>query len=118
MKGLYERWESVEAVSKREKLAANQWDWIERTLRTSTAEWLFVVGHYPVYTGGEHGDTDALVKVTASPTTAFHASYANIIGLCVLKKLLPMMDSYQVDAYICGHVTAFRVDVIVGVAGN
>ena len=27
--------------------AENQWEWIEQTLAASTAQWLFVVGHYP-----------------------------------------------------------------------
>ena len=31
---------SIEAAEK-------EWQWIEDTLRTSTAQWLFVCGHYP-----------------------------------------------------------------------
>ena len=27
--------------------AEDQWDWIEQTLASSTANWLFVLGHYP-----------------------------------------------------------------------
>ena len=27
--------------------AEDQWAWIEETLRQSTADWLFVAGHYP-----------------------------------------------------------------------
>ena len=27
--------------------AEDQWQWIENTLAASTAQWLFVVGHYP-----------------------------------------------------------------------
>ena len=27
--------------------AEEQWEWIEKTIATSTAKWLFVVGHYP-----------------------------------------------------------------------
>jgi len=27
--------------------AEDQWEWIEKTLSASAAEWLFVVGHYP-----------------------------------------------------------------------
>jgi hypothetical protein len=28
----------------------------------STADWLIVAGHYPVYSGGEHGTTIALAN--------------------------------------------------------
>ena len=27
--------------------AEDQWEWIENTLKASTAKWLFVLGHYP-----------------------------------------------------------------------
>ncbi len=27
--------------------AATEWKWIEATLNKSTADWLFVAGHYP-----------------------------------------------------------------------
>lgn len=37
--------------------------WIASTLQASTADWLFVVGHFPVYSGGAHGDTPELVEV-------------------------------------------------------
>lgn len=26
----------------------NEWDWIEEQLRTSTAQYVIVIGHYPV----------------------------------------------------------------------
>ncbi len=42
--------------------------------------WLFVSGHYPIYSSGDHGDTREL------STT-----------------LLPLLEHYQVDAYFCGH---------------
>jgi tartrate-resistant acid phosphatase type 5 len=57
-----------------------QYAWINTTLAASTADWLFVVGHYPVYSGGEHGNTADLVS-----------------------NLLPMLRKYNVDLYICGH---------------
>ena len=43
-------------------------------------QWLVVVGHYPVYSRGEHGDISEL-KVY----------------------LLPLLQKYAVDVYLCGH---------------
>jgi len=57
-----------------------QYQWIEKTLQDSSSDWLIVVGHYPVFSGGEHGDTDDLVQ-----------------------HLLPMLLKYNVDMYLCGH---------------
>jgi len=57
-----------------------QLQWIQTTLNQSTANWVFVVGHFPVYSGGEHGNTAELVK-----------------------DVLPLLVKYKVDAYICGH---------------
>lgn len=62
-----------------EKLAKEQWEWIEEQLKTSTAEYLFVVGHYPVY------------SIAHSPLK------------CLESKLDPMMRQYNVSAYIAGH---------------
>jgi len=42
--------------------AESQWAWIESELRSSTADFLWVVGHYPIYSAGEDGTTHVLVK--------------------------------------------------------
>jgi tartrate-resistant acid phosphatase type 5 len=55
-------------------------NWITSTLKGSTADWKFVVGHYPVYSIGEHGDT---------PSLKYYFQ--------------PVLETYGVDAYICGH---------------
>eukprot|EP00475_Leptophrys_vorax_P036812 TRINITY_DN6280_c0_g1_i1.p1 TRINITY_DN6280_c0_g1~~TRINITY_DN6280_c0_g1_i1.p1 ORF type:complete len:581 (+),score=152.65 TRINITY_DN6280_c0_g1_i1:240-1982(+) len=54
--------------------------WIDEQLNASSADWIFVIGHYPLYSIGEHGDTVVLQGA--------------------LKNLL---EKYSVDAYICGH---------------
>jgi len=54
--------------------------WIESTLAASTADWLIVAGHYPVYSGGEHGNTDDLIT-----------------------NLEPLLSQYNVDLYLNGH---------------
>jgi len=60
--------------------AKTQRAWIENTLATSKADWLVVVGHYPVYSIAEHGPTPLLVS-----------------------DLRPMLLKYNVDAYFSGH---------------
>ena len=44
------------------------------------ANYLLVAGHYPVYSIAEHGPTK-----------------------CLIDKLLPMLEMYNVTAYINGH---------------
>jgi tartrate-resistant acid phosphatase type 5 len=60
--------------------ADKQYEWIKQTLSTSTADWLFVVGHYPVWSIAEHGPTKNLVEY-----------------------LKPLLETYKVNAYFCGH---------------
>mmetsp|Transcript_23959 Transcript_23959/g.40750 ORF Transcript_23959/g.40750 Transcript_23959/m.40750 type:complete len:345 (+) Transcript_23959:19-1053(+) len=42
--------------------AATQWDWIEEQLKASTADFLIVAGHYPMYSVCEHGATSNLIE--------------------------------------------------------
>ena len=57
-----------------------QWAWIQATLQSSTADWIIVVGHHPVWSVGEYGPTWPLVE-----------------------RLAPLMESAGVALYICGH---------------
>lgn len=50
-----------------------------RMSKLQTLKWLIVFGHYPIYSFGEHGDTDELVQV-----------------------LEPLFLKYNVSAYFCG----------------
>jgi 3',5'-cyclic AMP phosphodiesterase CpdA len=63
----------------------NQLTRMENSLRTalssaSPPSWIIVVGHYPIFSAGDHGDIDEM------------KSY-----------LLPLLLKYNVHAYICGH---------------
>merc|ERR1711953_1148996 len=60
--------------------ATSQLQWIEDTLKSSTADYVVVAGHYPVYSVGDHGPTSRL-----SP------------------KNFPLLQKYGVSAYLCGH---------------
>jgi len=62
------------------EVANKQWAWIENELATSTADYLFVGGHYPVYSICEHG-----------PNT------------CLINRLDPLLRKYDVSAYFSGH---------------
>ncbi len=54
--------------------------WLEDQLRQSTARWKIVIGHHTIFSGGEHGDNEALRVL-----------------------LEPLFIKYGVDFYICGH---------------
>lgn len=60
--------------------AQSQWSWIQNKLAASNADFLFVVGHYPVYSPCSHGSTADLVEY-----------------------LEPLLRKYHVTAYISGH---------------
>lgn len=57
-----------------------QYRWLDRVLAGSTANWKVVVGHYPVFSNGNHGDTSELVQ-----------------------DLLPLLKRHGVDFYLSGH---------------
>ena len=54
--------------------------WLDEALGKSTAEWKIVVGHHPVYSGGEHGDQPE-----------------------VIAQVLPLLHKHQVPVYLNGH---------------
>jgi len=54
--------------------------WIENTLKASTADWILCAGHYPVWSVAEHGPTQILVE-----------------------HLKPLLEKYNVAAYFNGH---------------
>lgn len=60
--------------------AQSQWTFIEQELSQSDADFLFVAGHYPVYAHCSHGSTKDLVTY-----------------------LKPLLEQYDVTAYIAGH---------------
>eukprot|EP00483_Globobulimina_turgida_P001010 UN01012 len=65
--------------------AREQWRWIEDTMKASTASYLIVAGHYPIYSIEEHGSTRDLVE-----------------------KLNPLMKEYKGTAYFSGHDHGFQ----------
>jgi tartrate-resistant acid phosphatase type 5 len=57
-----------------------QLDWLKAALAASKARWKIVIGHHPIYSGGDHGDTRELIKT-----------------------ILPLLHQYGVQAYFNGH---------------
>ncbi|HUB86446.1 MAG TPA: tartrate-resistant acid phosphatase type 5 family protein [Verrucomicrobiae bacterium] len=54
--------------------------WLKDALSKSPAQWKIVIGHHPIYSGGEHGNTPELIE-----------------------KVLPLLHDYGVHAYFNGH---------------
>jgi len=65
--------------------ADEQWQWIERELNASTASFLVVGGHYPVWSVAEHGPTK-----------------------CLVDKLRPMLIEYNATLLMTGHDHTFE----------
>uniref|UniRef100_A0AC35GQF9 Tartrate-resistant acid phosphatase type 5 n=1 Tax=Panagrolaimus sp. PS1159 TaxID=55785 RepID=A0AC35GQF9_9BILA len=57
-----------------------QWKWIEKELSESKADYLFVSGHYPIYSISDHGPNQ-----------------------CLINRLDPLLRKYNVTAYFSGH---------------
>jgi tartrate-resistant acid phosphatase type 5 len=57
-----------------------QFDWLDKELERCDADWKIVVGHHPVFSGGEHGSTKGLIR-----------------------HLKPILDRHDVQIYLNGH---------------
>ncbi|MDE8654046.1 purple acid phosphatase family protein [Novosphingobium album (ex Liu et al. 2023)] len=57
-----------------------QYAWLDAALGRSRAGWKLVFGHHPIFSGGQHGDSEDLVR-----------------------NLLPILKRHGVQAYVCGH---------------
>lgn len=73
-----------------QEASETQWKWIEDTLQSSTAHYLIVGGHFPVWSVAEHGPTD-----------------------CLVNRLRPLLQKYKVTAYISGHDHNLQVTLLV-----
>ena len=58
----------------------HQIKWLEYVLQKSTSMWKIVIGHYPVFSNGQHGGTLELKKL-----------------------LIPLFKKYNVHLYLSGH---------------
>jgi hypothetical protein len=63
-----------------EEESKQQFAWMESELQKPRAPITIVLGHHPLYSNGDHGDTEALVQ-----------------------EWEPLFEKYKVHAYLCGH---------------
>ncbi len=60
---------------------AKELSWLHSVLANAKEQWIFVIGHHPVFSASpKHGNTPELIK-----------------------KFKPLFDKYNVDFYFCGH---------------
>lgn len=64
-----------------------QLKWIEQTLKNSNAKWKIVMGHHPVFADTKKSDKERRD---------------------MQQRVKPLLDKYQVDAYLCGHIHSFQ----------
>lgn len=62
------------------KQADLQLEWIKHVLSSSSANYILVGGHFPVYSAGMHGNTQ-----------------------CLIEKLKPVLEENKVTAFLAGH---------------
>lgn len=71
---------SVEEWGRIEFRPSIQLEWLDQVLSRSQMTWKVVIGHYPIYSCGIHGDNSELIAI-----------------------LLPILKRHSVDFYISGH---------------
>lgn len=59
----------------RSRVAEEHWAWIERELAASDADYLWVVGHYPIWSAGIDGETPCLVERLQPLLLSYGAHY-------------------------------------------
>lgn len=73
-------WEPEYRVQVSKQKTEPQIAWLDQALGASKAAWKIVIGHHPIFSGGEHGDTAELVR-----------------------DINPLLKKHDVFVYINGH---------------
>lgn len=94
-------------------VAADQWTWIESEMQASTADYLLVVGHYPVSPIASFPRYQYLIALSSQVYSACsHGSTQTLID-----HLLPLLKQYK-GHYLSGHDHCMEHIVEVGVSVN
>lgn len=64
--------------------ASEQWTWIEDQLKASTADYILVAGHYPVYSVCVHGPTQTLIDNLRPLLIQYGAHYVSGHDHCLI----------------------------------
>ncbi len=78
---------SDEHPDARKQSLDNQLNWIDNTLKNSTAKWKIVMGHHPIFAGTSKDESERTD---------------------LQKRLLPILDRHNVDTYYSGHIHNFQ----------
>jgi hypothetical protein len=80
----HKRWDKYPDIARQD--TARQMRWLEKELSESKGNWIFVFGHHPVYSASsKHGNTEEMIK-----------------------KIKPLLEKFDADAYFCGHDHDFQ----------
>ncbi len=66
------------------EMASEQWAWIEAQLAASTADYLMVGGHFPVYSVCEHGSNPTLIQYLKPLLEQYNAHYMSGHDHCMI----------------------------------
>ncbi|KAL3935379.1 MAG: hypothetical protein SGBAC_009088 [Bacillariaceae sp.] len=61
-----------------------QWEWIENQMKNSTADYLLVGGHFPVYSACSHGPTETLIHHLKPLLQEYNAHYLSGHDHCMM----------------------------------
>lgn len=84
-----------------------QWEWVGKTLNTSEADWLIVVGNSPVWSAGEYGPTWQL-EARLAPLMEANAVSLYISGRDPIMQHLKSVPSGTVDYVVIGNGAYFN----------
>jgi len=64
-------------LGEEEELSKIQWSWLKERIELSTADYLWVAGHYPIWSACMHGRTADLLKFLKPHLEKYNANYMN-----------------------------------------
>lgn len=84
---LIDKYRNIEYPDAPKQDIQKQLDWIDATLKNATEKWKIVVGHHPIYAETSKTDQERID---------------------LQNRLKPILEKYNVDAYLCGHIHNFQ----------